>query len=113
MTLSIGVLLMFLTSLLTAIGHICFKKVALLDMPFGKKIFRPLFILGGAVFFLCPIISSFAARALDFSMLYGMTSLNFVFILFFSRYLLQEKIDWPKIIGVCIIIIGLLVMISE
>lgn len=112
MTLFSGMLLMILASLLTAIGHICFKKVAIVDTTFLKKIFHPLFIMGATLFFLCPIMSLFAARVLDFSVLYGMTSLNFVFILLLSHYLLQETIDFPKISGVCVIIVGLLVMIS-
>ncbi len=40
------------------------------------------------------------------------TSLNFVLVLFLSRWILKEKIDWPKRVGVFVILIGLLGMVS-
>jgi drug/metabolite transporter (DMT)-like permease len=59
-----------------------------------------------------PVISSLVAKVMDFSIMYAMTSLNFVFVLLLSRWILKEKIDWPKIIGVLVIMVGLLVMVS-
>lgn len=96
---------------LAGIGNVCFKKVALLPVPFYKKLIRPLFILGGSIFAVCPIVSSWCAKYIDFSVMYAMTSLNFLFILIFSKFLLHEPLDRNKIIGVMMIVAGLLVMV--
>ncbi len=113
MTVPIGYLLLILVALLTALGQVCFKKVACAESTLFKKIFNPLFWCGG-IFFVCgPILSSIAAKVVDFSILYAMTSLNFVVVLCFSHCFLKERIDWPKILGVCVIVFGLLIMVME
>jgi undecaprenyl phosphate-alpha-L-ara4N flippase subunit ArnE len=112
MTLRLGFILLIVASLLTAVGQICFKKVAVLESSFFSKFLHPVFLLGGLLFVCCPLISSLVAQVMDFSILYAMTSLNFVFVLLLSRWILKEKIDWPKIVGVFVTIIGLLVMVS-
>lgn len=104
-------LLLVCVAALAGIGNVCFKKVALLPIPFCKKLIKPLFILGGLIFAVCPIVSSWCAKYIDFSIMYAMTSLNFLFILFFSKFLLREPLDRNKIIGVVMIVAGLLVMV--
>ena len=111
MTLTLGFILLIAVAVLTAIGQICFKKAALLESSFFRKFLHPTFILGAFLFVCCPVISSLAAQVVDFSVMYAMTALNFVFLLLLSRCVLKEKIDWPKIVGVCVIIVGLLVMV--
>ena len=112
MTLTLGFILLMVVALLTAIGQICFKKVAVQETSFFRKFMHPWFLLG-VFFFICgPVLSSLAAQVVDFSVMYAMTALNFVFVLGLSRWLLKEKIDWPKIAGVSIIIVGVLVMVS-
>ena len=111
MTLTLGFILLIVVSLLTATGQICFKKVAVLESSFFRKFLHPVFLLG-VIFFVCgPVISSLVAKVMDFSIIYAMTSLNFIFVLLLSRWILKEKIDYFKIIGVCIIITGLLIMV--
>jgi drug/metabolite transporter (DMT)-like permease len=112
MTLTLGFILLIIVALLTTVGQICFKRVALLESSFFRKFIHPVFLLGAFLFVCCPIISSLAAQVMDFSIMYAMTSLNFVFVLILSRWVLKEKVDWPKIVGVIVIVIGLLVMVS-
>ncbi len=111
MTLTLGFVLLTFVAVLTAFGQICFKKASLLETSFFKKFFHPVFLLGVFLFVCCPVISSLAAQVMDFSVMYAMTALNFVFVLVLSRWMLKEKIDGPKIVGVCVIIVGLLVMV--
>lgn len=111
MTQTLGIFLLLFVSMITAIGQICFKKVAVIDSSFFRKFFHPVFLLGAFLFLCCPIISSIAAITIDFSIMYAMTSLNFVFVFLLSHWILKEKTDWPKIVGMCVIIIGLLVMV--
>ncbi|MBM9520039.1 hypothetical protein JWG39_09455 [Desulforhopalus vacuolatus] len=112
MSMEIGFLLLLLVSMLAAVGHICFKKAAVANISFARKFVHPFFLAGVFFFICCPVISSLAAQVIDFSIMYAMTALNFVFVLLLSRIILEESIDWPKITGVCIIVIGLLVMIT-
>ena len=95
-----GFILLIIVSLLAAVGQICFKKVAVLELSFFKKTVHPVFLLGGFMFAFCSVISSLAAMVMDFSIIYAMASLNFVFVLLLSRLILKEKIDWSKIVGV-------------
>jgi len=111
MTLTLGFVLLILATFLTAIGQICFKKTALLEASFFRKFLHPIFLLGGFLFVCCPVLSSLAAKVIDFSIMYAMTSLSFVFVLIFSRVILKERVDWPKIVGVSVVILGLLVMV--
>jgi undecaprenyl phosphate-alpha-L-ara4N flippase subunit ArnE len=112
MTLLLGFVLMALACALTAVGQVCFKKAAVLEASFFRKFSHPVFLLGAFLFVCCPVLSSLAAKVMDFSIMYAMTSLNFVFVLLLSRWILKEKIDWPKMVGIFVILIGLLVMAS-
>ena len=112
MSIELGFLLLLLVSMFTAVGQICFKKAAVSNISFVRKFMHPFFLTGVLFFICCPVISSLAAQVIDFSIMYAMTALNFVFVLLLSRIILKESIDWPKIVGVCVIIVGLLVMIT-
>lgn len=112
MTLWFGLVLLIVVSLFAAVGQICFKRVAVLESSLSKKLLHPTFVLGGSLFLCCPVITSLAAKTVDFSILYAMTSLNTVFVLLLSRWTLKEHIDWPKVMGALLTIVGLLMMVS-
>lgn len=112
MTVDLGLRLLVFATLLAAVGQICFKKTALLESSLLRKFIHPVFVIGVVLLLCCPVISSLAAQVVDFSVLYAMTSLSFVFVLILSHLILKERIDWPKIAGVSLIIVGLLVMVS-
>lgn len=112
MNLAAGYGLSVGAALLTAAGQICFKKVAVTNSSYFQKFFQPLFCLGIVLFVCPPLLLSLAARVMEYSVLYAMTALNYVFILMLSRCFLGERIDWPKIVGVCVIILGLVVMMA-
>jgi drug/metabolite transporter (DMT)-like permease len=102
-----GIGLLTAVSILTGVGHVCFKLTAMLQLPLKQKLFTWKFIVGTGCFLLGPVLAILASRFVPFSLLYGMTALNFVFILFFSRSFLSESIDARKVIGVACIIAGL------
>ena len=112
MTSASGFGLLLLVAVLTSFGQICFKRVAVKNLSMAQKIIHPVFLLGGFLFVCGPVLTSLAAQVIDFSILYAMTSLNFVIVLFLSHLLLGERIDRPKIIGVVTIMAGLLLMVS-
>lgn len=112
MTPAAGYGLLVLATLLAASGQICFKKVALMESSFARKLVHPTFWLGGGLYICTPVMSSLAARFIDFSVFYAMTSLSFLFVLVLSRWLLKERIDWPKWVGVGVMVLGLLIMVT-
>ena len=112
MTMALGFVLLILATFFTAVGQICFKIVAKQETSFFRKFLHPTFLSGVFLFVCCPVLSSLAAKVLDFSIMYAMTSLIYVFILFLSRWILKETVDWLKIVGVSVVVVGLLVMVS-
>jgi drug/metabolite transporter (DMT)-like permease len=104
--------LLVLVSFLTGIGQVSFKITALRDSTLFKKLISPPFLIGLGSFLAGPVFANLAASAVPFSLLYAMTSLNFVFILIFARSVLGEPIDARKIAGVATIVAGLVLMVS-
>jgi drug/metabolite transporter (DMT)-like permease len=110
MNQSIGIGLLVVVAVLTGIGHINFKLVAVRDIGLREKLTAPRFLTGMACFLLGPVLAIVAARYVSFSLLYAMTALNFVFILLFSKWRLGEPIDGRKLSGVAAIIVGLVLV---
>ena len=63
---SVGIALLVLVSVLTGIGHVCFKLVAIQDLSLWEKIFRPRFIAGTICFLCGPVLAILAARVVSF-----------------------------------------------
>lgn len=102
---AIGILAV--ASMLTGIGHVCFKLTAIRDLHFLQKLRSAAFIGGLACFVLGAGLAVICSRYTSFWLLYGMSALNVVFILFLSRSMLNESIDSRKILGATFIIVGL------
>ncbi len=104
--------LLFFIAFLTACGNICFKKAAMLKVKSQwNKILSIPFIAGGSLFVICPVLSAFCAKYIDFTIMYSLTAMNFVFVLVLSRVFLGEPLDRHKCFGVCIIVLGILIMV--
>ena len=84
----IGIGLLVVVAVLTGFGHISFKMVAVRELTFRKKLQAPRFLVGTACFVLGAVLAIIAAKYVHFSLLYAMTSLNFIFfsMYFFSKY---------------------------
>ena len=107
-----SMVLLVLVAFLTGIGQVSFKIAALRDSTLFNKLTCAPFLIGLACFLLGPILANLASQTVPFSLLYAMTSLNFVFILIFARSVLGEPVDARKIAGVATIVAGLIVMVS-
>ncbi|GEM_PF-1597241 len=112
MNVPTGYALLIAATMLTAAGQICFKITARKESSIWRNLLHPTFLLGGALFTAAPVLTSLAARTIDYSILYGMSSLSMLFVLPLAHWLLDERIDWPKWAGVCTIMIGLTIMVS-
>ncbi len=109
--MTIWLLVMVLVAALSAVGHLLFKLSALRPTTWRRRLFNPLFLGGCASFGLAPVLTFMAARNLDFSVLYAMTALNFIFVMILSRFVLGEPLDRPKWLGVGGIVLGLVVFL--
>lgn len=104
--------LLVLVAFLTGIGQVSFKIAALRDSTMLKKLTSAPFLTGLASFLAGPVLANLASQAVPFSLLYAMTSLNFVFILILARAVLCEPVDGRKVAGVATIVAGLIVMVG-
>jgi len=105
------------------VGHICFKKGAnLLDanralgrewlMQLIRVLFSSPVIFAGAVSMLVGLFFWLVAlKEWDLNVVYSLGSLQYVLILFASRFFLNEKIDVMKSIGTFFVIIGIIFIV--
>jgi drug/metabolite transporter (DMT)-like permease len=107
---AIGIGVLVIVAILTGVGHICFKMVTVRDLTLRQKLADPRFLVGASCFVLGALLAIVAAKYVHFSLLYAMTSLNFIFILLFSHWWLGETADRRKICGVAVIVLGLLII---
>lgn len=109
----IGISVLIVVAVLTGIGHISFKMVTVRDLNLRQKLVAPRFLVGVTCFASGALLTIVAAKYVHFSLLYAMTSLNFVFILLFSHWWLGEVADRRKVLGVAVIVLGLLIIAAD
>jgi len=63
-------------------------------------------IFGGLLYFLSLIGFIFLLRQQELSILYPLTSIGYIFVTLFSVWLLKERINAYKILGIALIIFG-------
>jgi uncharacterized membrane protein len=105
------------TILLTVYGQVALKwrmnKVPELPAGAGPTLRRLIVLLFDPIVastFLAAFAAGLAWMAaltrFELSRIYPLTSLNFVFVLLVSALFLGESLDWSKILGICLIVIG-------
>lgn len=105
----------------SVLGHICFKRStntltvpALKDMAsylsFAKKVLLlPGIWLGLGSMTIGLIIWMFALSCFDLSLVFPISSAQYVVVLIASRLLLREKINFMKVTGTFLIIAGIVI----
>lgn len=96
--------LIFMT-FLGAFASYCLKNAAIHDSLLITFKDRNLYI-GGALYFLSALLNIYILKFLDYSMVFPLTSLTYIWTMVISWNLLSEKINKQKICGVCLILIG-------
>lgn len=94
-------------AMLTAAGQILFKFAAMTEVPLLRKFMDVRFCVGVALFLICPVLTIWALKHVDYSFYYATTALNTVFIVLGSRFCLRERIDIRKIVAIGLILIGI------
>jgi multidrug transporter EmrE-like cation transporter len=115
-----GYVYIAMTILLTVYGQVVLKWQVTLSgsMPSGSGdkaaflfslLLRPWVLSGFAAAFLASIAWMAAMTKFDLSYAYPFMSLNFVLVLLLSGFLFHEPLSTPKLIGLALIMLGIIV----
>jgi drug/metabolite transporter (DMT)-like permease len=92
-----------------SMGGLLFKQVSRFDRPKAKLGF---FILGCGMYGIGALLNVYLLRMLPYSIVFPLTSLTYVWTMVLSKYILKEKINRFKIIGVTLILLGSFVIVQ-
>lgn len=108
--MNLAILLLGISALIASISQILLKHSATKTYENHiKEYVNPWVISGYFLLFATTIINLFAYKKIEYK--YGaiMETLAFVFVIFFSRILFQEKITKKKLLGSVLILAGIVV----
>lgn len=71
-----------------------------------KQIFNWNFIIGGIIYAASALVNIYILRFLDYSVVYPLTAVTYIWTMLVSYFFLKEKITARKIAGVILIIAG-------
>lgn len=97
---------------MTLIGSIAslFLKKASSSETIIKLLKNKNIYIGGLLYLLSAVLNIYVLKYLDYSVVLPLTSITYIWTLIISYKLLKEKISTKKIIGVCCILIGALII---
>jgi len=95
-----GYIYLFLAVICTSLGQLTFKM-------FKNSQLKKYLALTIALFLVTPVFSFMALKYISLDVVYMFTSLSIVLILFFSHWILKEKITLAQIFGTVVIIVGI------
>lgn len=98
----------FLLLVMTFLGAVAsyFLKIAAIHSSL-LRIFKDKYLyLGGVLYFISALMNIFILKFLDYSIVFPLTSLTYIWTLIISWKFLSEKINKQKILGVCFIVFG-------
>lgn len=67
--------------------------------------------IGGFLYLLSAVLNIYVLKYLDYSVVLPLTSITYIWTLIISYKLLEEKISSKKIIGVCCILTGAVIIV--
>lgn len=118
-SLLMTVLLMLFATLVGAVGSVYLKKgAAKFHVSLKQGLLRPIsdllkntnIITGVILYLLGTILFLYLLRSQELSVLYPMTSLSYIFVAIFSAFILKERINAYKLIGISLIIFGVVLV---
>lgn len=98
----------FLLLVMTFLGAVAsyFLKIAAIHSSL-LRIFKDKYLyLGGVLYFISALMNIFILKFLDYSIVFPLTSLTYIWTLIISWKFLSEKINKQKTLGVCFIVFG-------
>lgn len=99
-----------LATLIGALGAFFFKRSAEKASGIVSLIWIPSFYLGGLLYVLSALLNVILLRYMDYTILYPLTAITYIWSLIISGYFLGEKITKSKIAGVILICLGVVLL---
>lgn len=81
------------------------EKISIKDL-----ILSPSLYIGGSCYVIGAVINIVLLRMMDYTVLYPMTSLTYIWTLIFSYFVLKEKITLFKIAAIIFVIAGVIII---
>lgn len=112
MAIQYKILLAILMTGMGSFGALCFKFLSKPDEKLTIKgmLFNKMLYIGGVLYVLSSLINIILLKYWDYTIVYPLTSLTYVWTLFTSRIFLKEKINLLKIVAIVLIISGIIVV---
>ncbi len=106
------VLLVVVMTLSGTFGAIFFKKAsAAIDRThLLRMLVNPNLYIGGFFYVLGAVLNIILLRYMDYSVLYPMTSLTYIWTMIVSYLVFKEKINAYKISALCCIVLGIVIL---
>ncbi|MBC7765376.1 MAG: EamA family transporter [Hyphomonadaceae bacterium] len=106
-------LLIVVTEVLLVAGQI-FWKLGMKANPFNMSlILQPYILIGFGIYGIATVIWMFVLSKVDVSIAYPLNSMGYVFLLFAAWLVLGEEITVPKIVGIIVITIGIVILAMD
>ena len=108
--LIIALILVFLATILGAFGSLLLKKGAVKKFSFLGLLHNYNLILGFVLYAGSTIPFIVALRFGDLSVVYPFVSLSYIWVIILSKKFLNESINTYKILGICFIVLGVVLI---
>lgn len=112
MALPLEFLFAFLMTTIGSFGALCFKYLTKSSerLTINGLLFNKMLYLGGVLYVLSSVFNVILLRYVDYSIVYPLSALTYVWTLFISRFILHEKINVFKITAIVLIAIGIMII---
>ena len=106
-TKNIAIILILFTTLLTSAAQLLYKFGASgLNLSFAGIVYNKFFILGTLIYFIAGALAFLSFRNGEVTVIYPILATSYVWVAIFSVYLLGEKVNLFKIMGILTIVGG-------
>jgi len=93
---------------MTIVGSVAslYLKRASSSNGINKLLLNKHFYVGGGLYFVSALMNIYLLRYLDYSVVLPLTSITYIWTMIISYYKLGEKITKKKVVGICAILLG-------
>ena len=102
-------ILLLIMTLCGAVASLFLKKASK-STSFKRMLLDYNIYVGAGIYLLASIINIYVLKKLDFSIVLPLTSFTYIWTILIAYLCLKEKITLKKCIGVCLILIGAIVI---
>ena len=108
-----GVFIYLITPFLSAVSQLILKKAADNPRYTGLRAYLNLPVIGAyALFFGCMLLNVAALRTLDLTVASVLEASGYIYVMALSFFFLKEKITLRRLIGNCVIILGIVLTLT-